>query len=250
MLFKDQLNRNISIKYPIKSIISLVPSHTELLFDLGLKDMIKARTKFCIHPQSDIQNIPIIGGTKTINIDIIRSIGPDLIIANKEENNKEDVQAIENDFPVWVSNIKTIEHSIDMIHRIAILFNKQERAKLIEDKTYSKIRSLASSKTKRTAYLIWQNPYMTVGVDTYIHNMMSQLGFENVFVDRKRYPEVTIQEIKDANPELIMLSSEPYPFKEKHKIQCEKLFEGTQVETVDGEVFSWFGSRIIHKSRF
>lgn len=221
-----------------------------MLFDLGLKNIIKGRTKFCIHPSSKIQNVPIIGGTKTIHHDVIRKINPDLIIANKEENRKEDVYALEKDYPVWVSDIKTIEDSMDMIHKIAIPFNALEQAKLIQDKTLAKIKLLASSEPRRTAYLIWQEPYMTVGSDTYIHHMMNHLGFKNAFADRKRYPEISLKAIKDANPELILLSSEPFPFKEKHKIQFEGLFENTKVEIVDGEVFSWFGSRIIHKNRF
>lgn len=250
MVLTDQINRVITIEKPIETVISLVPSHTELLFDLGLKTLIKGRTKFCIHPSSEIGNVPLIGGTKNINHKVITSINPDLIIANKEENRKEDVLTLAKDYPVWVSEITTLEDSMNMIHQMGKLFNVPGQAKLIQNKTFPKIEALACKTSKRAAYLIWQEPLMTVGSDTYIHNMMDHLGFENVFANDTRYPEVSIEDIKKANPEIILLSSEPFPFSEKHKSQFKTIFEGTEVEIVDGEVFSWFGSRIIHKNRF
>lgn len=249
MILTDQLNRNITVNKSVKSVISLVPSHTELLFELGLKNIITGRTKFCIHPISEIQHVPIVGGTKNIHHDIIKSLNPDLIIANKEENRQEDVLILEKEFPVWVSDIKTLEDSMHMIHQIATPFSAVKLAKSIQSETLEKIKSLATEVTKRAVYLIWQEPFMTIGSDTYIHNMMTHLGYENVFGDRYRYPEVSIEDIKQANPDLILLSSEPFPFKEKHRIQFEKLFENIQIDIVDGEVFSWYGSRMIHKTR-
>lgn len=250
MTLTDQLHRSISINEPIKSVISLVPSHTELLFDLGLHDFVIGRTKFCIHPSPEIRNIPIIGGTKNIQIETIKSLNPDLIIANKEENIQTDVLTLAKDYPVWISDIKTLEDSFEMIKEIAALFNVTELGKSIQNRTISKIQSIASKQSMRAAYLIWNEPFMTIGSDTYIHHIMDQLGFENVFAKHTRYPEVSIEDIKAAQPELILLSSEPFPFKEIHKIQFKTIFKGTQIEIVDGEVFSWYGSRIIHKNKF
>jgi len=250
MTLTDQLHRSISINEPIKSVISLVPSHTELLFDLGLHDFVIGRTKFCIHPSPEIRNIPIIGGTKNIQIETIKSLNPDLIIANKEENIQTDVLTLAKDYPVWISDIKTLEDSFEMIQEIAALFNVTELGKSIQNRTISKIQSIASKQSMRAAYLIWNEPFMTIGSDTYIHHIMDQLGFENVFANHTRYPEVSIEDIKAAQPELILLSSEPFPFKEIHKIQFKTIFKGTQIEIVDGEVFSWYGSRIIHKNKF
>jgi len=250
MTLTDQLHRSISINEPIKSVISLVPSHTELLFDLGLHDFVIGRTKFCIHPSPEIRNIPIIGGTKNIQIETIKSLNPDLIIANKEENIQTDVLTLAKDYPVWISDIKTLEDSFEMIKEIAALFNVTELGKSIQNRTISKIQSIASKQSMRAAYLIWNEPFMTIGSDTYIHHIMDQLGFENVFANHTRYPEVSIEDIKAAQPELILLSSEPFPFKEIHKIQFKTIFKGTQIEIVDGEVFSWYGSRIIHKNKF
>jgi len=250
MVLTDQLNRVITIDNPIKSVISLVPSHTELLFDLGLKDLIKGRTKFCIHPSSEIHNVPIVGGTKNINHSIIRSINPDLIIANKEENRKEDVLNLAKEYPIWVSEIKTLQDSIEMIQQMGTLFNKQDQANSIQNETYLKTDTLSFKPSKKAAYLIWQDPFMTVGADTYIHNMMNHLGFENVFASFTRYPEVSADQILKANPDIILLSSEPFPFSEKHKDHYKTIFEGVEIEIVDGEVFSWFGSRIIHKNKF
>ena len=250
MTLTDQLHRSISINEPIKSVISLVPSHTELLFDLGLHDFVIGRTKFCIHPSPEIRNIPIIGGTKNIQIETIKSLNPDLIIANKEENIQTDVLTLAKDYPVWISDIKTLEDSFEMTQEIAALFNVTELGKSIQNRTISKIQSIASKQSMRAAYLIWNEPFMTIGSDTYIHHILDHLGFENVFANHTRYPEVSIEDIKAAQPELILLSSEPFPFKEIHKIQFKTIFKGTQIEIVDGEVFSWYGSRIIHKNKF
>ena len=245
----DQLDRRLEVKTPINSMISLVPSHTELLLDLGLKDLLKGRTKFCIHPKDQIIHIPIVGGTKTIHLAKIDDIKPDLIICNKEENNKEDVNKLAESYPVWVSDIKSFDDSSYMIQQMAALFDVQSTADTIIDRSRKSMKLLKSTDSIKAAYLIWRKPYMTVGSDTYIHHMMSQLGFQNVFSDRTRYPEVTIEELVHANPETILLSSEPYPFSENHKIELQKRFPKTNIQLVDGEVFSWYGSRILNKHR-
>lgn len=249
MLLFDQLDRQIETQIAINTVVSLVPSHTELLIDLGLKDKLKGRTKFCIHPQEQVKNIPIVGGTKTIHFDKIDQIKPDLIVCNKEENNKKDVYKLAENYPVWVSDIKTFEDSCKMIQAMAALFDTQSIAEHIIIQSKEAIQNLKQTKSIKAAYLIWRKPYMTVGSDTYIHHMMSQLGFQNVFSNQNRYPEVTIEDLRAANPDAILLSSEPYPFTKRQKIELEKRFPNTNILLVDGEVFSWYGSRIINKNR-
>lgn len=249
MLLIDQLDREITVRTPINTVISLVPSHTELLMDLGLKSVLKGRTKFCIHPKEDMSELQIVGGTKTIDFDKIDSINPDLIICNKEENNKKDVLHLAERYPVWVSDIKTFEDSCLMINDMAKVFNLHSAAAGIIDKSKEKLITFRQSAPLRAAYLIWRKPYMTVGSDTYIHDMMGLLGYENVFSHMQRYPIITVEDFRSVNPDTILLSSEPYPFTEKHKEKLEQMLPQTKIQLVDGELFSWYGSRIIHKNR-
>jgi ABC-type Fe3+-hydroxamate transport system substrate-binding protein len=196
-------------------IISLVPSITETLFDFGLTaDEVVGRTKFCIHPLDLVKKVEVIGGTKNLNIDKIRSLKPDLIIANKEENEKLQVEELMKDFKVWVTDIETLQDNADFISELGKVLNKEDLAKDYNQKIASVFNQIKVSQTKRIAYLIWKNPYMTVGSDTFIHEVLQKLGFENLFKNKKRYPEVSVEELKGAD--LVFLSSEPFPFQQKH----------------------------------
>ncbi len=225
-------------------IISLVPSITETLFDFGLTaDEVIGRTKFCIHPSDLVSNVKIIGGTKNLNIDKIRSLKPELIIANKEENEKIQVEELMKDFKVWVTDIETLEDNAVFISELGKVLNKQDLAKDYNQKIASVFTQIKVSKTQRIAYLIWNNPYMSVGSDTFIHEVLQKLGFENLFKNKKRYPEVSVEELKDAN--LIFLSSEPFPFQQKHIDELRRELPNTEIFLVDGEVFSWFGTHLM-----
>ncbi|WP_373797595.1 ABC transporter substrate-binding protein, partial [Kaistella sp.] len=176
-------------------IISLVPSITETLFDFGLTaDEVVGRTKFCIHPSDLVKKVEVIGGTKNLNIDKIRSLKPDLIIANKEENEKLQVEELMKDFKVWVTDIETLEDNANFISELGKVLNKEDLAKNYNHKIASGFTQIKVSQTKRIAYLIWKNPYMTVGSDTFIHEVLQKLGFENLFKNKKRYPEVSVEE--------------------------------------------------------
>ena len=225
-------------------IISLVPSITETLFDFGLTaDEVVGRTKFCIHPLDLVKKVEVIGGTKNLNIDKIRSLKPDLIIANKEENEKLQVEELMKDFKVWVTDIETLEDNANFISELGKVLNKEDLAKNYNHKIASGFTQIKVSQTKRIAYLIWKNPYMTVGSDTFIHEVLQKLGFENLFKNKKRYPEVSVEELKDAN--LIFLSSEPFPFQQKHIDELRRELPNTEIFLVDGEVFSWFGTHLM-----
>jgi ABC-type Fe3+-hydroxamate transport system substrate-binding protein len=249
-LFSDQTGRTVAIQFPSR-IISLVPSLTELLFDLGLNDEVIGITKFCVHPPSWFRNKSRVGGTKQLHLDEIRALQPDLIIANKEENVKEQVEKLADEFPVWISDINDLQSALDAIQMIGeIIGKKNEALDLVKNirtafkDTEGKLLSPTRPRL-RAAYLIWQDPYMVAGGDTFIHDMMQYAGFENVFKEKGRYPVVTIEEITAAGCELLLLSSEPFPFKEKHKAAMEEILAGTAVLLVDGEIFSWYGSRLL-----
>lgn len=224
-------------------VVSLVPSITEALFDLGLtENEIVGRTKFCIHPSEKVKNVAIIGGTKNINIEKIKALKPDLILANKEENVKEQVENLMQDFKVNVTNIENIEDNYYLLKTLGNLFNKEERAQQFNLKIYEILQRSKLNSAVKSAYLIWKNPYMTVGSDTFIHKILNEIGFVNIFENQKRYPEIQAEDLKEA--EVIMLSSEPFPFKEKHIAELKEIYPTKKIMIVDGEAFSWYGTHI------
>jgi ABC-type Fe3+-hydroxamate transport system substrate-binding protein len=243
--FTDQTGHTIQLARKPQRIISLVPSQTELLFDLGLNEEVIGITKFCVHPQQWFHNKQRIGGTKQVKMDLIHQLQPDLIIANKEENVKEQIEELSARYPVWISDVNNIEDACEMITQVGAMTGKERNALLLITKIKAKFsqRSVHSPKTK-TAYLIWQNPYMTVGGDTFIHSMLEAAGFENVFADKTRYPEITPDDLKITQCQLLLLSSEPFPFKQKHLEELQALLPGIRIILVDGEMFSWYGSRM------
>lgn len=228
-----------------RKIISLVPSLTELIADLDPNDQLAGRTRFCIHPEEKISGIPVIGGTKNPDIEKIRKIGPDLIIANKEENRKEDVEALSGFSEVIVTEVGTVEDALLWIDRIGEKLDTQETARKLIGSVQDQIPDEDSYDPIPAAYFIWKDPWMTVGNDTYIHDVMKKFGLKNVFGEEKRYPETTLEELTHRNPELILLSSEPYPFKAKHIQELKAVMPDTSVQLVDGEWFSWYGSRML-----
>jgi len=233
-------------------IISLVPSQTELLYDLGLRDEVIGITKFCIHPDEWFRRKQRVGGTKNLKIDLIKSLNPDLILANKEENLKEEIEILQNDFNVYVSDISTINEALQMIEDIGKLVHCQQKSIEIVNgiKAEMMTQSRLEKKDKIDAlYLIWQNPYMVAGNDTFIHDMMLEAGFNNL-VKQNRYPMMTLEEIKSTNPTVIMLSSEPFPFADKHIIEWQMQLPNTKIILVDGELFSWYGSRMLKSFQY
>lgn len=250
-IYTDQLWRDVSIPSPPRRIISLVPSQTELLYDLGLDEEVIGITKFCIHPDEWFRTKTRIGGTKTLHLEQILALQPDLVIANKEENNAEQVQYLMQHVPVWVSNIWRLADVRNMIRSFGEITGKSERAKEIADNIWYGFRGLMNDVQKqeedllRTAYFIWREPWMVAGGQTFISIMMEYCGLKNVFEDMSRYPEINLEQLKTADCELILLSSEPYPFKEKHIVELQAVRPDVRIELVDGEMFSWYGSRLL-----
>jgi ABC-type Fe3+-hydroxamate transport system substrate-binding protein len=248
--FTDQTGRTITINKP-QRIISLVPSQTELLHDLGLDNEVIGITKFCVHPKEWFKAKTRIGGTKQLKIDIVHGLKPDLIIANKEENVKDQVEELADHYPVWVSDVNNLEDAYKMIEQIGLLTGKVNKSKEIIGSIKKEFSRLpAPDSVLRTAYLIWQKPYMTVGSDTFIHSMLQAAGFENIFYSKNRYPEITIDDLYKSNCQLLLLSSEPFPFKQKHIDELQPHLPNTKILLVDGEMFSWYGSHLLQASAY
>ncbi|HMQ77580.1 MAG TPA: helical backbone metal receptor [Flavobacteriales bacterium] len=232
---------------PPQRIISLVPSQTELLHDLGLGDRVVGITKFCIHPDAWFRSKPRVGGTKKVDMDMVRALRPDLIIGNKEENAQADIEALETEFPVWMSDVRDLESALDMIRRVGTLTGSDSKAAgLIAgiEQAFSSLRS--HSPPLSAAYLIWHAPMMVAGADTFVNDMLGRCGLTNAFAHRpERYPEVSPAELAVADPDVILLSSEPFPFAERHILHYNALCPGAPVHLVDGELFSWYGGRLL-----
>jgi len=247
--FTDQLGNIIQINYPPKRIISLVPSQTELLFDLGLDNEVVGLTKFCIHPVGKFAGRTKVGGTKKLNIELIRSLEPDLIIGNKEENEQSQIEELMTEFPVWMSDIYTLDDAKKTITQIGELVDRSPEASYLNHLIhagFNDLQTLALQQgiNKSVAYLIWREPYMLAGRNTFIDDVLTINGLQNV-IKQSRYPEIDLKALEALKPDLIFLSSEPYPFKEKHLEEIRSVIPDAKVMLVDGEMFSWYGSRLV-----
>lgn len=248
--FTDQLGNTITLSTPPQRIISLVPSQTELLFDLGLEERIVGITKFCVHPYHLKSTKKIIGGTKKVHLEKIKLLKPDIIIANKEENTEEIVASLQEIAPVWVSDIATIEDSLHMITEFGKMFSVRTKAQQWIDKiNYGHadfIKFMEGREPLKAAYFIWKNPYMAAGGGTFINEMLRLNKFVNIYENRGRYPEIIIQKMRiQGDPDVVFLSSEPYPFKEEDAFEVGRFTHHAKTVFVDGEMFSWYGSRLV-----
>lgn len=243
MHFVDQLNSTILLDSKPKRIVSLVPSQTEFLFDIGLEKEVIGITKFCIHPSHWLKTKTIVGGTKNVDIEKVRSLKPDLIIGNKEENTKEDIEALREMSPVWMSDIFNLEDALEMMNSIGGMVGKHEFTQELVDNIKGQFDSFKPDNLKLSVlYLIWRKPYIGVAKDTFIDDMLKRCGFKNILADQTRYP--VLENLSELNPDVVFLSSEPYPFKEKHIQELHEIFPNAKIKLVDGEIFSWYGSRL------
>lgn len=251
MLYKDQIGNTLELKSLPKRIISIVPSQSEFLWDLGMREELVGITKFCIHPEEMFRTIERVGGTKKLDLDKIRSLKPDLIIGNKEENQKEQIEILQKEFPVWMSDIYTFGDSFQMMESLGKILERENEAEIILHKlknSLSNIKNIFSSQP--VAYFIWNKPYMCAAGETFIDHVLTYLGLENALGDYKRYPEITDDDLKKINPGVCFLSSEPFPFKEQHVQELQKVLPEAKILIVDGEVFSWYGTRLLHLENY
>ena len=236
--------------YP--KIISLVPSITLLLFDLGLENSIIGRTKFCIHPKEKVKQIPTIGGTKNIDIEKIKALQPTIIFATKEENEKVQIIELKKIFNVVIFDVKNLDDNYNMIAKIGKLTSTEIKATEIIEQTKLNFEHLKNiNSPSLSLYLIWRKPYMTIGKDTFIHAMLETIGLKNMFVHQTRYPIIqNLQTSYFAKCELVLLSSEPYPFTQQHIKEIQEQLPNAKILLVDGEYFSWYGSKMMNAPKY
>lgn len=234
-------------RWPPRRIVSVVPSQTELLADLGLEPEVVGISKFCVHPAEWFHKKTRIGGPKTLDPEKISALQPDLILGNKEENQQEQIEALAARFPVWMSDIRNLGQALEMIGAVGRLTGREEKANAIAaeiGEAFYGLQTNPPGKRRKAAYLIWRKPYMAAGSATFIDDMLRIAGFDNVFGHLQRYPETGLPGLAAARPEVILLSSEPYPFAEKHVAEIKTACPSAEVLLVDGELFSWYGSRL------
>lgn len=247
-MLTDQLNHRLVIATPPQRVISLVPSLTELLVDLGLEDRLVGVTKFCVHPSHLRKTKTIVGGTKNVHQTKIENLNPDFILCNKEENTQNIVLECQSMAPTYVSDIYEIKDVIQLISDLGQIFNvrgKSEKlVKQLVDKAERFQKDCLRYPTLVVAYCIWRGPWMVAANQTFIHHLLLLCNFENAFEDEVRYPEIDLKEIP-KHTDCIFLSSEPFPFREKHIKEVNTLLPDKKAIIVDGEYFSWYGSRLL-----
>ncbi|MGH7668807.1 MAG: helical backbone metal receptor [Gemmatimonadaceae bacterium] len=243
----DQMHRFVHVpEYP-QRIISLVPSQTELLFDLGLGDRVVGITNFCVHPADWFRAKSRVGGTKQVDLGRVRALKPDLIIGNKEENTQADIEALAQEFPVWMSVVLNLDDALAMIEALGRITATEEKSNAIRAGIRSAFAALQPLPTPLSAaYFIWKKPWMIVGEGTFIRDMLDRCGLTALTnkVDG-RYPVLEDAQLAALDPDVVLLSSEPFPFKERHIAAVNMVLPGTPVYLVDGEPFSWYGSRLL-----
>jgi len=246
----DQLGTIHTFEETPKRIISLVPSQTELLYELGLENSIIGITKFCVHPYHFKSTKTRVGGTKKVHYEKIKLLQPDIIIANKEENTLEVVTELRKICTVWVTDVRTIADNAQMITDFGQLFNCRTEAQKWNDKIDNGLREfkkfIQDKPIQKVAYFIWKAPYMVAGSDTYIQELLTLNHFQNCYENRGRYPEIEIKKMRiEGDPDIVLLSSEPYPFQEEDAFEIGRFTHHAKTIFVDGEYFSWYGSRIV-----
>lgn len=249
--YTDPLGNIISLEKAPVRIVSLVPSLTELLFDLGLESHIAGITKFCVHPYHLKSTKEKIGGTKKVHTEKIRLLQPDIIIANKEENTPEIVATLQQIAPVYVTDVNNVDDAVQMIVEFGKIFSVRTQAQQLVDKIeYARAdfaKFMDGRPWQRSAYFIWKDPYMVAGNGTFINEMLQLNHFSNIYAEREgRYPEVVAQKMRiQGDPEVIFLPNEPYPFKDEDAFELGRFTHHAKTVFADGEMFSWYGSRII-----
>ncbi|MES2241098.1 MAG: helical backbone metal receptor [Bacteroidota bacterium] len=231
-------------------IISLVPSQTELLVDLGLESKLVGITKFCVHLEDLRAKKQVVGGTKKINYDKIKALNPDIIICNKEENTLEIVETLREICSVWVTDIFTVEDNFKLINDFGNIFDCVAEAQKWNEKIAFALSDfknfIAAKPIKKVAYFIWKKPYMAAASDNFIDELLQLNRLENIFADQSRYPEVNLETINaEGDLDFVFLSSEPYPFKEKDALEIADFITTAKIILVDGEMFSWYGTRFL-----
>ncbi len=259
--FTDALQRPIHMTEPPKRVVSLVPSITEALFTFGADDSIVGVTQFCVEPADRVAGKEKVGGTKTLDVARVKQLEPDLIIANAEENRQEDVrQLIAAGLNVFVTFPRTVTHAIDMMRQLAMMTGTMDVAGAIlqdAEEALTEVRTASERRKPLRAFCpIWRNPWMTVGPNTYMHDLLASCGAANIFNHRhERYPRVELHEVARRDPEVIFLPDEPYHFVEKHieefrKYENVSAVQNGRIFLLEGKHLGWYGPRIAGSLRY
>jgi ABC-type Fe3+-hydroxamate transport system substrate-binding protein len=238
-----------------RRIVSLVPSLTEALFALGLGERVAGVTDWCVHPAAEVGRLPKVGGTKTPDLAAVRALAPDLVLANREENRKRDVAALAAaGIPVWVTYPRTVQDGADLLAELAAALGAPaERVRAVVDPVLAAVAAAQArppGPRPRVFCPIWRGPWMTVGQDTYAHDLITLAGGANVFADRgdRRYPVVSEADVAAAQPELVLLPDEPYRFDARDAADLRRLdvpaARDGRIHLIDGTLVSWYGPRI------
>jgi ABC-type Fe3+-hydroxamate transport system substrate-binding protein len=250
--FKDQIGNSVIIPWPPSRIVSLVPSQTELLSDLNLSAQVVGITKYCVWPTQWKKTKVCVGGTKDFNVEKILNLNPDLVIGNKEENQKELIEQLLKHVPLWMSDIETLGDAMKMIKEVGAITNRNQEAEIINKKIDQSFKDLIPfAKTQKSVlYLIWRKPWMGVGTNTFINDMLDRIGLINCLKNEHRYLILNPNKLASLDPDIIFLSSEPYPFVEKHLAELNELFPASKIVLIDGQMFSWYGSRLLYAADY
>lgn len=235
----------LSLARPPRRIVSLVPSTTETVCDLGLRDRLVGRTRFCVRP-ADLEDVPTVGGTKDVDVEAVLALQPDLVLANREENLPDAVQALEARVPVYVAAPATVDDGVRDLARLASLLDADAAWWL--DRIEQTRDALAPwrASPRRGLCLIWRRPWMGCGGDTFVTSILAEAGVTCVIADRSRYPELTADGIAALDPDLVVLPSEPFPFRAEH---ADELADATGLPRdrfvgFDGQALTWHGTRM------
>lgn len=242
--YRDHMGNDVAlVAYPLR-IISLVPSLTELLFDLGLHKNVIGVTSYCEVPAEKAKDVHRVGGVKNLDCQKILTLSPDLIIGSKEENSAEDINLLQKKFPAWICDVQNLEDVISLIKIVGRMTDREKQAENLINEVNLGFGNLPVYIPMKVAYLIWKEPWMVAASGTFINSMLTRCGFENAFAEFQRYPVVDLNDLEAC--EVILLSSEPYPFHQQDVEAMQQWFPQKKVALVDGKKFSWYGSHIRH----
>lgn len=245
---QDHLGRQVDLPKVAQRIVSLCPSITETLFHLGVGERIVGRTRFCVRPPEVVHHARVVGGTKQVDVGRVRALCPDLVIAQKEENTREVVEALAQFVPVFVGDVETWDDGLRLIDDLGTVTGSVPAALRLERAVREAFVNVPRADGVRVAWLIWRNPWMAAGAGTYLDDLLQRAGFVNICarVGESRYPQTTPEELRERGVQVVFLSSEPYPFKESHARELGAQLAGAHVHVLcaDGEL-SWYGAGMV-----
>ncbi len=253
MNWTDALGRSVEIERPPRRIVSLVPSITEAFFAFGLGRRIAGVTKFCTEPAAGVADAPKVGGTKNVDVEAVAKLKPDLVIANAEENEKADIEALAAEgLTVFVTFPRTIIHATAMMRTLAEITEAKDAAAPVVAAIEAEAALSRAADRDRTPLRvfcpIWRDKWMTIGPDTYVHDFLSSCGLQNVYEESKeRYPEIELADVAAKRPDVVLLPDEPYHFTRKHVKEVAKAIPGideSRIYLVDGKDVCWYGPRV------